>query len=116
MDDWDDSNCSGIAATYREDVICRIQVVTMKSLGSIAAGSTNGLTKMDHPDYIGVPPEAIKVYLKNIVALGEDVEKDGEKFTNDDCGDNEGCAHVIDSIVVSLRSIIREIEKIELRA
>lgn len=116
LTEWEDDGCSGISVMYREDIFCRLSVLSLKTQGSITARSTSALTKSSHPDYIGEPPAAIKEYLENIVTLGEEVEYVGGTFTDDSCGTKDDCAFAVDSMIESIKLTIAEIEKVELRA
>lgn len=116
LTEWENDGCSGISVMYREDIICRLSVLNLKSQGSITARSTNALTKSTHPSYVGEPPAAIKEYLENIVSLGEEVESVGGTFTDDRCGAKDDCAYAVDSMIESIRLTIAEIEKVELRS
>lgn len=113
---WEDDGCSGISVIYREDIICTLQVLTLKSQGSITALSAEGFMKSSHPDYIGEPPVAIKEYLDNIVMFGEDVERAGRTFTDESCGAKDDCVYAVDSMIESIKLTIAEIEKVELRS
>lgn len=116
LTEWENDGCSGISVMYREDIICRLSVLNLRSQGSTTARYTNALTKSGHPDYVGEPPAAIKEYLEKIVTLGEEVESVGETFTDDSCGTKDDCVYAVDSMIESIKSTIAEIEKVELRA
>lgn len=116
LTEWEDNECSGISIMYREDIVCHLHVLSLKTQGSITAHATKGLTKSSHPDYIGEPPSSIKEYLANIVTLGEEVESVGQTFTDGSCGSKNECVNAIDSMIESIKLTIAEIEKVELRS
>lgn len=116
LNEWDSSNCSGISVTYRDDVICKLNVSIIGTTGSVASMQAAGLTKPGHPEYIGTAPEQIRNNLANIVKLGDHADELKKTYYNGSCGDKYECANTIESMIYSARQIIQELEAIELRS